>query len=86
MLDIVFKVTDMQTSRISCVSWYSCDVLHLSPLHANKKGTKSRINHSNMSDLKSLFTGATLNFKNSKLAIYNSGQPAEKEVKFTFPL
>ena len=21
-----------------CVSWYSCHLLHLSPLHANKKG------------------------------------------------
>ena len=51
----------MQTRWISCVSWYSRDVLHLSPLHANKKGLKSRMNHSTMSDLKSMITGATLN-------------------------
>ena len=73
------KLTDMQTRWISCVSWYSRDVLHLSPLHANKKGTKSRMNHSTMSDLKSLFTGATLNFTNSTMAVYNNGQAAVKE-------
>ena len=69
----------MQTRRISCVSWYSRDVLHLSPLHANKKGMKSRMNHSTMSDFKSLFTGATLTFTNSKMAVYNNGQAAKKE-------
>ena len=77
--NVVFELTDMQTRWISCVSWYSLDVLHLSPLHVNKKGTKSRMNHLTMSDFKSLFTGATLTSMNSMMAIHNNGQAAKKE-------
>ena len=37
------------------------------------------MNHSTMNDLKSLFTGATLNFTNSTMTIFINGQAAEKE-------